>query len=151
MNKISCIVFLAICSVSCASSTQIDFEKISWLVGHWNRTNVKASRTAHERWEKVSETELQGWGVLIQGEDTVFIEKLRIVSKDESLFYVADVAENVAPVYFKLIALTENGFTCENMQHDFPKKIQYILKGDSLKAITSGDGKELFFEFVKSH
>lgn len=118
-------------------------------MGQWDRINAKEGRTAHELWEKVTEAELQGWGISLQGEDTIFSEKLRIVAKGDTLFYVADVAENAEPVYFKFITLSKTGFTCVNMHHDFPKKIQYILKGDSLKAITSGDGNVFTFEFVR--
>lgn len=151
MRSIVFFILIAGLAIACSNtpSSQKGIDKINWLVGFWNRTNVKEGRSAHERWEKVSDYELNGWGVSFRGVDTSFVEKLRIVSKDNELYYVADVSENAAPVYFKFTALSENDFTCENSEHDFPKKIQYLLKGDSLKAITSGDGKELIFEFVK--
>ena len=132
------------------STSGTNIEQLEWLIGHWNRINVKEGRSAHERWEKVSDQELRGWGVSMNGNDTTFIEALKIVLKDNEFYYVADVPENPEPVYFKLTELSQSGFWCENQNHDFPKKIQYELKGDSLAAITSGDGKQLRFSFVKS-
>ncbi|MFZ1805578.1 MAG: DUF6265 family protein [Cyclobacteriaceae bacterium] len=153
INQFRVLSFLfLITGVACSSteSNQNDLEKISWLKGHWERINIKEGRSAHERWEVVNDQELKGWGVSFRGMDTSFMEVLRIVEKDDTLYYVADVPENPDPVFFKFTSLTENGFICENQEHDFPKKIEYQLQGDTLKAITSADGKELVFEFVKA-
>ena len=141
---------LVISSMASCSPTIDDFKRIEWLVGRWDRINKKEGRAAHERWAKVSDTELRGWGIAMQGEDTAFVEKLNIVLQDCTLFYVADVPENPKPVFFKFTSISKNGFVGENPDHDFPKKIQYEFKSDTLIAITSGDGKELRFEFVKT-
>jgi len=129
--------------------TANDFDKVLWLEGVWNRTNVKPGRTAHERWTKGTGKELIGFGVSLKGADTAFVEKIKIVAKDNALYYVADVPENKEPVYFKVIEITAAGFVCENLQHDFPKKIVYQREGKNLKATTSGDGKSIDFLFVK--
>jgi hypothetical protein len=126
-----------------------NFKKLDWLIGTWERTNVKPGRAAHERWEKISENELLGYGASLQGKDTVFMEKLRIVTKQDSIVYVADVPENKKPVYFRLTEITNSGFICENAKHDFPKKISYQLEGKKLKARTSGDGKAIDFLFER--
>ncbi len=126
-----------------------DYEQLSWLEGTWNRTNVRADRTAHERWVKVGVEILQGWGVTMKGSDTTFVEKLKIVSKDNELYYVADVPGNKELTYFKFTSLTDNGFVCENPEHDFPKKIAYQLDGMKLKATISGNGKSVDYFFEK--
>lgn len=125
------------------------FKKLNWLIGTWERTNVKPGRAAHERWEKISENELLGYGVSLQGKDTVFMEKLRILIKQDSIVYVADVPENKKPVYFRLTEVTNSGFICENVKHDFPKKISYQLEGRKLKAQISGGGKTIDFLFER--
>ena len=131
-----------------------DFEKLAWLTGHWERVGLKNGRSAHERWEKVSGKEMRGWGVSLQGADTAFVEKLRITTKDGNLYYVAEVPENPAPVHFRFTSLSGAGFTCENPGHDFPKKIQYQLLGDTLKAnltgaeVTSVPFTTMIFSFV---
>lgn len=121
---------------------------LSWLTGTWNRTNVKAGRAAHERWIKTAEG-LQGWGVNLNGADTTFVEKLRIVTKEDKLYYVADVPENKALTWFLITEVSANTFTCENPQHDFPKKIVYQRDGNKLKATVSGNGKSIDYLFER--
>lgn len=145
--SISLLIIGAGCSPR--ETNQNSFEKIDWLKGHWERIRIAEGRSAHERWEEVSAQEWKGWGVSFRGMDTSFMEVLQIVEKNDTLYYVADVPENPNPVFFKFTSITEDGFVCENLQHDFPKKIEYQLRGDTLKAITSGDGKELVFDFRK--
>lgn len=121
---------------------------VSWLEGTWNRTNVKAGRSAHERWIKTNEG-LQGWGVNLNGADTAFVEKLRIVTKDNKLYYVADVPQNKESTYFLITEVTATSFTCEAPEHDFPKKIVYQLDGAKLKATISGNGKSFDYLFER--
>lgn len=126
-----------------------DFKKLDWLEGTWIRSNIKPGRTAHESWQKISPVEWKGSGVNMKGVDTAFIEKIKIVIKDENIYYVADIVENKEPVYFKLTAITENSFVCENLQHDFPKKIAYYKDNNKIKATISGDGKSIDYLFEK--
>jgi hypothetical protein len=133
------------------SITEKDFNKLLWLEGDWKRTNAKPGRTASESWKKGRANELIGLGVSLKEKDTVFVEKLKILVKDNSIYYVADVAENKAPVYFKFIELTNDGFVCENPDHDFPKKISYKREGNKVRATTSGDGKSIDFLFERNN
>ena len=123
--------------------------RVDWLVGTWTRTNAKPGRSGAEVWTKVN-NELIGRGVNMKGADTAFVEKLKIVSKDGKLFYVADVPENDGEVWFEFTELTNKSFVCENPTHDFPKKISYALEGDQLKATISGGGKEIDYLFVRN-
>ena len=126
-----------------------DFKKLQWFEGTWTRTHAKPGRSGHERWVKTYDSEWQGWGVSMSGKDTTFVEKLKLVIRDNTINYVADVPENKAPVYFKFTELTGDRFTCENPSHDFPKKISYERSGNSLKAVVSGDGKSIVYLFEK--
>jgi hypothetical protein len=137
---------VAMCQKS--DKTKEGVKQLAWLEGIWNRTNVKPGRTAHERWEVKSDL-MQGWGVSMNGTDTTFVEKLKIIIKEGELYYVADVAENQQPVYFKFTTVTEKSFVCENQQHDFPKVISYQCEGTKLKATISGNGKTIDFLFEK--
>lgn len=83
----------------------------------------------------------------MQGSDTVFIEKLKILEKEGHWYYVADVSHNSAPVYFKMTSADGSGFVCENPEHDFPKKITYRLDGDIINASISAGKKEIPFRF----
>lgn len=127
----------------------VNFNKLKWLEGTWNRTNNKPGKSGTERWVKTSSQELRGWGVAMKGSDTVFVEKLRILIKEDNVFYIADVPENEKLVYFKLTEISDSDFVCENPDHDFPKKIAYHLDGNKLKATVSGDGKSIEYLFER--
>jgi hypothetical protein len=148
MKKLLVIGLLVIMQTSYAQVSS-DLKKISWLEGKWERTNTKPGKKGFEVWTKVSSTEWRGNGVNLSGTDTTFVEKLKLVVKDGTPYYVADVPENQKQVFFKFTEFTDNGFVCENPQHDFPKKISYQREGDKLKAIISGDGKSIEYHFVR--
>jgi hypothetical protein len=87
----------------------------------------------------------------MNGDDTVFQEKMKLISQNENWFFVADVPENPAPVYFKLVDFSNTGFTAENPKHDFPTKIEYFLvdAGNAIEATVSGGDKSINFKFRK--
>ena len=86
----------------------------------------------------------------MKGTDTVFVEKLQLIIKEDNIYYVSDVPENPKPVSFKLTEITESGFVFENLSHDFPKKISYQQNGKLLKATISGDGKSIDYFFLRN-
>jgi hypothetical protein len=99
-----------------------DRKKLQWLIGNWKRTNAKPGQVNTESWVTASPLKLTGKGITTRGTDTVFVEKLSIIVKDNAMFYVADVTGNPQPVYFKCTALTTTSFVCENPVNDFPSK-----------------------------
>ncbi len=145
------LIFSSVKSQTSNQATYSTVDHLKWLEGTWTRTNSKAGQSGLEIWKKMSSTELSGRGIAMRGSDTTFVEKLSIIVLDGNLFYVADVPENQKPVFFRLTELKQNSFTCENPEHDFPKKIAYSLKGNKLHAIISGDGKPIEFFFEKSN
>ncbi|HRI79857.1 MAG TPA: DUF6265 family protein [Cyclobacteriaceae bacterium] len=152
MKNFTVSVILLLAFIQCFSQTApspSELKKLQWLEGTWTRTNAKPGRSGSERWVKVSENEWRGWGVSMSGNDTTFVEKLKLVIHDGTICYAADVPENKNIVYFKFTELTDSRFTCENPEHDFPKKIAYERTGNQLKAIVSGDGKSLEYFFEK--
>jgi len=136
-------------SVLSGQPTAQHFNTLSWLEGTWKRTNAKPGRSGIEQWKKISDTEWHGQGVNLKGTDTTFVEKMKLITKDGNIFFVADVPENKGEVYFKLTELSEKSFTCENAQHDFPKKIIYERNGNAVKAIISGYGKAMEYLFER--
>lgn len=138
------------CSAQSSSKTKSDFKSLDWIIGQWNRTNVKPGSTASESWEKISDTVFKGIGVSMKGSDTTFVEHLRIEIKSDKIYYVADVRENATPTYFELTEVSVNGFTSQNLKHDFPKVISYMLKNEKLTAIISDGGdKQMGFVFKR--
>lgn len=147
-------LIISIVIVSCHGQSQnnnstIDPNNLSWLEGMWERTNLAEGKSGHERWVKSSVEDWQGWGISMNGADTSFVEKIKIIKRNSDLFYVAEIEENPEPVYFKFTRLTSNGFLCENPDHDFPKKIEYIKNGNSLTVNISGNGESIPYQFIK--
>lgn len=126
---------------------QSNLSKLEWLLGSWNRTNAKPGRSGLEIWKRISEAEFVGRGINLRGVDTTFVEKLKIISREDRIFYVADVPENKEPVLFEATSLSQMSVTFENPKHDFPKKISYELIDSKLKATVSGDGKSIDYLF----
>jgi hypothetical protein len=126
-----------------------DFQKLNWLEGTWQRILTKPGRVGLERWEKSMESGWKGVGLTTQGRDTIFLEKLMLKVKDRNIYYIADVRENKEPTWFKLTIISEDGFSCENPEHDFPKKIVYKREEKKLKVTISGGGRSVDFLFEK--
>ena len=126
-----------------------DLKKLNWLEGTWSRTNSKPGRSTVETWKKLSDREWQGSGVNMKGADTTLVEKMKVVIQDDKIYYVADVPENKGSVYFEFTELADNHFACENLKHDFPKKLDYTFDGKTLKAVISGGGKSIEYLFEK--
>ena len=150
------ITLFAFCNASCIGQNQTsaptakDIDRLAWLLDSWQRTNVKPGSSAFEKWEKVSESRFDGLGWSMKGNDTTFVEKLRIETKGGKLYYMANVPENPAPVYFLITEMNENGFVSQNPEHDFPKMITYQMREEELTVIISdGADKKMGFVFKK--
>lgn len=126
------------------------FKKLEWLIGKWTRTNSKPGNSGYETWAKVSDLKFTGKGVTLKGKETLFVEDMEFISKSKDIFLVVRVTHEKDPVYFKLTELSNDSFTCENPEHDFPKKITYNRTGNKVKAVISGDGKSMDYDFVRS-
>ena len=132
-------------------SNKQKFKKLEWLTGKWIRTNSSAGQSGYETWNKVSDLKLSGKGITLKGKEVIFTENLVLTVKGNDIFYVVTVSGETKPVYFKLTAITDKGFTCENPKHDFPKKITYSRSGNHVKAVISGDGKSVDYIFLRKN
>lgn len=151
MTRYLTFLLILICSGITPAQTPSHIEDLGWLVGNWKRTNNKPGQKGTERWTIDPDIGLLGYGVTTTVKDTLFIEKMRIVPGDNNaLYFVADVIENPKPVYFKITAVHQNEFTCENPQHDFPKRLHYKRKMKMLYVTVSGNGKSIDYTFEKT-
>ena len=143
--------FLLVMSACSPSSKESDLKNFEWLLGKWERVNENPEKTTFENWERHSPTTLKGTGITLKGQDTIFMEKLRIEIRQENIYYIPEVAHNAAPVLFKIQECSNTGFTAENPDHDFPKKIAYQKTGNGMKATISGDGRSIDFIFRRTN
>jgi hypothetical protein len=124
--------------------------EFGWLVGKWKLTE----KNVFEEWKVSSDRKtLEGLSYRIKGSDTIVVEKLLIKFEQSSFFYISDVAENPAPVKFKITQYNTDKFLAENPEHDFPKAIRYKLTHKDnqvfIEASIEGDGKVIPYTFSK--
>ncbi len=151
---IAAVVFAALGPVGATDKTEsvksrASLKAIHWLIGTWK--SAQASGDSYEFWKQSGEDKLTGGGYALAGKDTTFSEKLSLVATDSGLFYVADVAHNAAPVYFRMTSQDSLVTVFENPAHDFPTRIIYRhLTADSLHARIEGirKGKPAGVDFV---
>lgn len=144
--------FTVLCSTVHAqhdTSPQQKLKTMEWLLGDWVRSNSKPGTSGFESWKKTGDQVWQGRGWSMKGADTTFVEVLRIVTKDNKLYYVADVPENNKAVYFEITSVTQDSFTCENPSHDFPKTIYYHFDGKKIQARVSAGAQGIDFVFER--
>lgn len=125
-------------------------KQLHWLVGEWQRTNEKPERTTIELWELQDNGNLKGVGLTTEGDELVFKEELTLQLEGEKIQYIADVPDNLQLTAFLLTESSDDKMVFENPEHDFPKKISYErLTDDTMKAVVSGNEKEIVFEFKR--
>lgn len=121
---------------------------LAWLEGTWERTDMSGEKKAFEIWKRTDDG-FSGIGFTMRGQDTTFVEHLRIVAKDGHLHYVATVDHNPGPVYFRMRDISEKGFVAENPAHDFPKRIGYERNGQTMTAVVSAGDQGFSVKFRK--
>lgn len=95
-----------------------------------------------ETWGLREDSVIMGQSSSLWGKDTLFSEKLKIVSRKGKILYIPTVSNQNKgkEVVFELFSQKENLWIFTNPKHDFPQKITYEFKGkDSLIATISGN------------
>lgn len=116
-------------------------EMLSWIVDRWISTDGETN--SYEHWEKAGDNLFVGGSETVKNGDTVFAEKLKIELIEGTVYYIADVSHNLAPVRFKLTQINENSAVFENPEHNFPQKISYrLVDGTTLHAAIEGPSRK---------
>lgn len=104
--------------------------------GKWKMISEKTEY--YEEWELLNENEMVGVGFSIEEGDTVLSEQLYLKKFSDQWAYVA-LPVNQTITLFALSEYSENKFTFENKEHDYPQKIIYEFTADAkLNAATEG-------------
>lgn len=113
-----------------------DFEKIlkdtmtiaqrsfDWLLGAW-KGNI-GNGTSGEEWKKADQYTLQGRGFLIQNEDTLFMERMKLVNKGNEWFYVLQLNTFLEAKAYQLKYLSNQQAIFVNNEIRFPNQV--VLK-----------------------
>lgn len=112
-------------------------EQLAWMAGSWEGTAGKASLEEH--WTDAKGGTLFGVSRTIVGGKTVAFEFLRIETRADGIFYVAQPGDR-PPTDFKLTKLEGQSVVFENPAHDFPQRIIYRRNTDgTLHARVEGE------------
>ena len=137
-------------------------DNFSWLTGTWEMDKGKTKRL--EIWAKKDDATLHGSGLKLSGKDTILLERIELISRENQIFYIPTVPDqnNSLPVPFKLVQSENNSFVFENPEHDFPQRISYHFKpltytkpcvpmeGDTLLVrVESLNGNGISFDFYR--
>lgn len=124
-------------------------ENFDWLVGEWQRTNEKVGRETIEMWRKETDSQYLGFGATIQDGDTVWYEHIKLVESNNLWSFEVTGKGDTTATVFMLTKIEKGKFTSENDQNEFPKKIEYHIMGNTLKALISGGDMEIPFDFKR--
>ena len=110
-------------------------EQVAWLTGCWELTSPQ--RVVQEQWTKPAGQTMLGVGRTIRDGKTIEHEFVVINVRDGRLAYEAHPSGQ-APATFLSKQLTATSVVFENPDHDFPQRVGYERRGDSLLAWIEG-------------
>lgn len=142
------IVFVfSIFSNSCVAQENLD--RLDFLIGTWKMEN----KDTYESWKQVHAMEFKGESYKnVKGKKRI-METLSIKIMDGSIVYEANVPgqNNGKTIVFPLNTDHTELISFENLNHDFPKKIQYKNQGDEkiLVNVLGNDDKGFSYYLTK--
>jgi hypothetical protein len=119
--------------------------------GKWKMISEKTEY--YEEWELLNENEMVGVGFSVEEGDTVLSEQLYLKKFSDQWAYIA-LPVNQTITLFALSEYSENKFTFENKEHDFPQKIIYEFTADAnlntaTEGIIEGELMRRDFNFIR--
>jgi hypothetical protein len=121
--------------------------EVTWLAGNWS--GRAGTTELEERWTKPAGGAMLAVSRTLKDSRMVAFEFLRIVEKEGGLVYIAQPGGRPA-TEFVLTELGSRSAVFENPSHDFPKRIEYKLRGDTLTATISGGGQPESYVFQRT-
>lgn len=114
-------------------------DDLAFMAGSWE---MEGPPRIEEQWMKPAGGTLIGMGRVSGDGTTFFFEFLRVETRGDGLYYVAQ-PKGGPPTAFRLVRLAPGEAVFENLEHDFPKRLIYRKLPDGrLFARTEGDGTE---------
>jgi hypothetical protein len=115
-------------------------DRVQWLAGCWEQR--RGDRVTVEMWTPARGGLALGHSRTIAGGALRSYEQLKLVAKEGGFDYVA-LPLGQRETVFGSTAVSDSGFTVENLAHDFPQRIIYRRVGaDSLVARVEGPGQD---------
>ena len=139
MNKTTLSVFAAAAAFSMIASANPPPASLDWFAGYWCAD--RNGDYIDEEWLKPRGDVFLGLSRTVKGAKTANFEFLRIEWKDGVPSYIAQPQGN-PPVAFKWVAGGPDWARFENLQHDFPTRVEYRKTANGLHAEIAGPGKD---------
>lgn len=140
-------LLVVILLISCTSKKEM--KDLNFLEGKWKVEN----KEFYEEWNIVNADSIQGefYKILIGRKHTV--ENISISSRENKIVYQAKVLnENSGKtISFPLNIEEKNKFSFENLEHDFPKKIQYtkLSQTEIFVEVLGNEKKDFSYKLLK--
>jgi len=128
-------LLLTIVLFSCTSDP---LSEVDFLIGTWKIEG----KEQYEVWEKNKKNELTGSSYKLNGNQKTVTETLTIKTDGNRIIFEATVPDQNEgkTVPFTLNKAIKSCLSFENMEHDFPKKIQYEkIAEDEIEVTVTGD------------
>jgi Domain of unknown function (DUF6265) len=138
---------LAVAATVGAWSPPDGIRRVAWLQGCWQA--VSADQTVEEQWMAPRGGSMVGSGRTVRGDTLTEYELVVIRERGEGLVYVAHPSGQPS-AEFASSSVSEGRVVFENPAHDFPQRIGYERRGNSLQAWVEGtkDGRSRRIEFA---
>jgi Domain of unknown function (DUF6265) len=147
--RLRCLMVLAAAaSLSFASLTIAqEMEAAAFLSGNWLEKTERGE--TQEMWTQPRGDVMAAVNTALRGNRASF-EFLRIIKRDGKLIYLASPGGRTPPTEFPLKEHGPGRLVFENPTHDFPTRLIYTLRGDTLTARIEGTlgGKERAMEWT---
>jgi hypothetical protein len=85
----------------------------------------------------------------MQKGDTINQEQISLIESNGKWNLFVKAPSDKEPIKFKMTEFSNDKFICVNDSIDFPKRIQYWIEKDKLKAKISNEKMDISFEFEK--
>lgn len=118
-----------------------------FFTGTWKVEN----KESYEHWDRLNDQQLKGLSYTINNGQIKVSEYLSITQKNNQVIYTGTVINQNKGMGIDFV-LHQNGnsYVFENKMHDFPKKIEYLKKSDTVIQVTvSGDTKTFSYNIYK--
>jgi hypothetical protein len=151
MSKLLLFSLLIVIRISAQSGKEENnLNVFHYLEGRWIIEEGK--RNIYEEWEIINDTLMSSRSYYVENGDTSHLEYVKLVKREEGIFYTPTVEHNAGAVEFELTSLTDNKAVFENPEHDFPTKIIYHKIDDdrldaSIEGISNGESTVIRYNF----
>ena len=138
MRSFYILLFTSALAASAAAQSPLD--QIAWLGGCWK--SGSGARETIEMWMPPAGGLMIGASRTVAGGQARAFEHLRLRAAGDTLIYTA-IPSRQAETHFRSTSVSADGFTVENLQHDFPQRIAYRRTGpDAMTARVEGPGPD---------